>query len=502
MRKNFIIFASLFLVIIFTQGQTYHADDKEGLRAFLRQSSAVAGEINAQRLGLQLSDTLDWETQELWVSKVKGLIWNDNAPKRLLKVGPYFDYEWNEKALAGNLNCSKWTELTMLLCCKNQIHNLDVSNNIALKLLNCEDNLLTTLDVKNCVALKDLACESNQLKTLNVNANTQLKSLYFSWNQISTIDISNNGMLWELFCADNQLENLDVQHNTELGRLFCDNNRLTTLDVSKNTKLVHLGCSNNLIETLDLNNITKLLVLDCSYNQLTTLDLSRHGVIEVLYCHNNKLTSFKTQPYPLYFLDSPTTYNNYLLFSEINKVRRDNCLPQNTINGGELQYSSNIDLGTEYIFDEHITQFSWFDITDEDEQTIELTGENGVFYLTKDMIGKRLRCKMTNFAFWNSETFPIIYEITVTDSENISENTTTKITIFPNPTTEELKITNYELGIRDVEIFDVYGKKHESMKARRGEGEIVFNISNLPAGIYFIKINTDTGIQTQKIIKL
>ena len=57
-------FLGLSMSSLSTFSQTYHEDDKEGLRAFLRQSSAEAGEINAQRLGLTLNDTLNWATSE------------------------------------------------------------------------------------------------------------------------------------------------------------------------------------------------------------------------------------------------------------------------------------------------------------------------------------------------------------------------------------------------------------------------------------------------------
>jgi hypothetical protein len=76
------------------------------------------------------------------------------------------------------------------------------------------------------------------------------------------------------------------------------------------------------------------------------------------------------------------------------------------------------------------------------------------------------------------------------------------ITVFPNPTNGELRITNYELGIgslSEIEVFDIYGKKQKT-ECRKGEmenGEYLINISHLPAGIYFLRINE----QTVKIIK-
>ena len=77
-----------------------------------------------------------------------------------------------------------------------------------------------------------------------------------------------------------------------------------------------------------------------------------------------------------------------------------------------------------------------------------------------------------------------------------------KITVIPNPTTGELEIKNYELEIKSIEVFDVYGRKVSSHHLIATSSHHHINISHLPPGIYFIKITTTTGTQTQKIIKL
>jgi len=79
------------------------------------------------------------------------------------------------------------------------------------------------------------------------------------------------------------------------------------------------------------------------------------------------------------------------------------------------------------------------------------------------------------------------------------------ITLYPNPTTGELRITNNELRITNIEIFDVIGRvqslefKVQSSETRNTE--TLINISQLSAGIYFIQITTDKGITTKKVVK-
>ena len=75
------------------------------------------------------------------------------------------------------------------------------------------------------------------------------------------------------------------------------------------------------------------------------------------------------------------------------------------------------------------------------------------------------------------------------------------VKIYPNPTTGELRVESGELRVENVEVFDIYGRKHEGTKARKDESTKEINISGLPAGIYFIKISTENGIFVEKIIK-
>jgi len=68
-----------------------------------------------------------------------------------------------------------------------------------------------------------------------------------------------------------------------------------------------------------------------------------------------------------------------------------------------------------------------------------------------------------------------------------------KVKIYPNPAKDELRITNYELRMGGIEIFDITGKNVGAnfTVARVEAEEIAINISNLPDGIYFIKISNE-----------
>jgi len=74
--------------------------------------------------------------------------------------------------------------------------------------------------------------------------------------------------------------------------------------------------------------------------------------------------------------------------------------------------------------------------------------------------------------------------------------------VYPNPTTGELRITNYELRMGNIDIFDIYGRKQKAESGKqKAEEEMVMDISHLPAGIYLIRIQTEAGTVMEKIIK-
>jgi hypothetical protein len=75
------------------------------------------------------------------------------------------------------------------------------------------------------------------------------------------------------------------------------------------------------------------------------------------------------------------------------------------------------------------------------------------------------------------------------------------IVLFPNPTTGELIIENGKLKIENVEILDIYGRKHLTVLQSYGLTVFKLDISHLKAGIYFIRMETKKGVITQKIIK-
>ena len=80
----------------------------------------------------------------------------------------------------------------------------------------------------------------------------------------------------------------------------------------------------------------------------------------------------------------------------------------------------------------------------------------------------------------------------------IDEITDNKINIHPNPTNDRLYI-EAEVEIEDVVIYDVYGRRLQSIV--NNQQSLSIDVAGLKSGIYFIKINTNKGNIVKRIIK-
>ena len=84
--------------------------------------------------------------------------------------------------------------------------------------------------------------------------------------------------------------------------------------------------------------------------------------------------------------------------------------------------------------------------------------------------------------------------IGVTELDN-EEN----IQVYPNPVENELRITNYELGIKEVKLYNVMGEM--VLKKEIKNKEIEIDVGDLPKGMYFLQVKNEKGIFNKKIIK-
>jgi len=188
-----------------------------------------------------------------------------------------------------SLDVSKCTALKRLDCTKGSLVSLNASGCTALDTLYCNDNQLSDLNVNGCTALSLLHCYNNKLNNLDLTGCTALRWLDCCNNLLSNLDLSTNTNIWNFVCWNNQipLSNLYIISktiNTYFGKQTLPLRTITvgdTIDFSTETTF------NGIATTFDIkmNNNTAVIGIDYSIN---------NGIIVFNIAGNYKVTMINT----------------------------------------------------------------------------------------------------------------------------------------------------------------------------------------------------------------
>ncbi|RDI11935.1 T9SS type A sorting domain-containing protein [Flavobacterium sp. AG291] len=98
-----------------------------------------------------------------------------------------------------------------------------------------------------------------------------------------------------------------------------------------------------------------------------------------------------------------------------------------------------------------------------------------------------------------NHTIPVFFGTMCEEATaGLNDNTLSQITLYPNPTSSTLTIANAEmLNIENLSVTDMTGKLVLSQKGNNPE----INVEVLPAGIYFLNVSTQEGVQHLKFVK-
>ena len=104
----------------------------------------------------------------------------------------------------------------------------------------------------------------------------------------------------------------------------------------------------------------------------------------------------------------------------------------------------------------------------------------------------RLRVDNINFAAQN--TVP-------TENLAVNEQLAQKFSLFPNPATNVVNITNAEnMQVNQVIVYDIAGKEIKN-QTFTNENQVQLNVENLASGTYMLHIQTNEGTAVKKLIK-
>jgi chitodextrinase len=112
---------------------------------------------------------------------------------------------------------------------------------------------------------------------------------------------------------------------------------------------------------------------------------------------------------------------------------------------------------------------------------------------TQYQIQVQADCGDGNVSDWSSA-------ITVTTlTDGIENYLLNSISLYPNPAKEYIDVRVDELNVTSMEVFDVYGKLINTVNVIDNPTRI--NVSNLAAGMYFVRVTTEQGVATKSFVK-
>jgi len=139
------------------------------------------------------------------------------------------------------------------------------------------------------------------------------------------------------------------------------------------------------------------------------------------------------------------------------------------------------------------------EITDANGEYIVAVDSNATVTLTPNLSGYTFIPKSMSYAdlSWNSTL-----NFTATSTQNIPDiPNKSSIVIYPNPTTGELRITNYGLQIEKIEITDITGRVINSYHFNSPIIDAALDISELQNGMYFMTFHSEGRKITKKLVK-
>ncbi len=371
----------------------------------------------------------------------------------------------------GEIQVSEAYEVQKLFISNFFIDTIEgIQDFINLMELECTYNNISTVDVSQNLYLESLNFRNNQLNNLNVTQNLNLEYLDFAHNNLTSIDLSQNLNLITLFCDTNLLNNLDVSQNPYLELIQCKENLFTSLSFINNPNLIFLGCSFNNLTSLNVTNNINLETLQCFNNQLTSMDVSQNQNLKFLNCRYNQISIIDV------------SYNEQLQIIDCS---------QNEITS--LDLSQNLNLFYIYCSENQLESLNISNDNNDSIIILDAVLNSALTCIQVDDVDYANSLVCGDNPNWCKDEAAIYSEDC---SLSIDDNLQPQVMVYPNPTKDYLYIESSNT-INSIKVFDVLGK----LVFQENNQVNQIDISSLDNGLFFIKIETDQGVSTQKVLK-
>lgn len=327
--------------------------------------------------------------------------------------------------------------------------NIENITELALTSLNISD--FTGLE--DFVALEEFTLGYNSVPITNFDLSNNVNLIFVGIvaTQLSTLDLSNN----------NKLVSAGGLYNLELDTLIVNSpyvtqldfweNHLTQIDISNCPALEILNVQYNFyLPSLDITNNPNLKTLHCGENNLSSLDTSNNPLLEVLTIGNNpNLTGLDLSNNPLLRIFT-AGHNNSMTHIDVRNGNNENF---------EL-FSANPATNLQCVY------------VDDAEAS----------YLEDWSVPNH-----TQFANNEQECLPV----------SVVEHRASLFSMYPNPAKERVTVLSKDNG--NYHILSAEGKQ-----LLKGVIVVGFNhvmLTELPAGMYYLQLETQERKEVKKVMK-
>lgn len=156
----------------------------------------------------------------------------------------------------------------------------------------------------------------------------------------------------------------------------------------------------------------------------------------------------------------------------------------------EILVDEDIDFSSEYDIEGKLTNYDWKDI---DGNPVELVNDYGYFCFGPEHVGKTYRCDMTNDNY-PQLTLKTVFVTVVNEYSGVGTVADSQVRVICNGDNVSV------LGVQNVNGIQVYSVNGQCVKTFTGD-YTQFNVSDLVAGMYIVKVTTADGSYTAKILK-
>ena len=268
---------------------------------------------------------------------------------------------------------------------------------------------------------------------------------------LTVIDLSQNSLIDTLMIGYTPLTNLDLTQNSNLDYLILVNSNIGSLDLTQNENLSFLYCDDGDLSSIDVSQNTNLSILYLPNNQLTNIDVTQNANLNLIDVSGNQITHLDLS-------------QNNALFSINCDTNQLECL--------------NV---------KNITNTSFLDLSAAGNPNLTCIEVNDVAYATANWIEIDAQ---TSF----SDNCSNLCSLGVSDSR------LPNISVYPNQTLGNLTIelnntaSNINLSLMNSISQVVLTKNYNSTNYIKLD-------LDAPAGIYYLKLESNGEILTKKIIK-